>query len=156
MLNNTSTTSRTSQNLDHNIYRQDGPDEAIAIGRYVDGNVVALKPPKTTTAAFRAAVAYAIFRGWEVFPADTEQKKSFLSAEFAPGHKPWGMTNDLRAAAAQLPQCEVADSSAASVFRPDGSTASSTSRPTPWRDTASTDWRHCRSWRPSTASCPTR
>src|SRR5258708_2849600 len=39
------------------------------------------------------------------------------------------------------------DSSAVSVFPPDGSTASSTSRVIPRRDTASTGWRRYSSWK---------
>jgi AAA domain/Bifunctional DNA primase/polymerase, N-terminal/Primase C terminal 2 (PriCT-2) len=59
-------------------------------------NVVRLRP-RNTTPALEAAMGYAIFRGWKVFPARMEDggKWSWLSAEFAPGGENWGMTRDL-------------------------------------------------------------
>ena len=45
----------------------------------------------------RAALHYTQEFGWKLFPARMEDGKKFswLSAEFAPGHENWGMTNDL-------------------------------------------------------------
>jgi hypothetical protein len=42
-----------------------------------------------------AAIAYAKERGWNTFPADCEEKKSYLSAKYAPGGERWGQTKDL-------------------------------------------------------------
>jgi hypothetical protein len=47
--------------------------------------------------ALDAALGYVTRFGWKVFPAriDANGKKySWLSAEFAPGHEPWGMSGD--------------------------------------------------------------
>ena len=95
MTNSTSSTSRTSENWAE-IYAREGTpfEQALAIAGCTGDNIERLKP-KNTTPALEAAMGYAIFRGWEVFPADVAEKKSYLSAEHAPEHKPWGMTKDL-------------------------------------------------------------
>ena len=42
-----------------------------------------------------AAMGYAVApkRGWKVFPADVAEKKSYLSAKYAPEGLDWGMTS---------------------------------------------------------------
>jgi hypothetical protein len=102
MPNNTSPTPRSSKKLNvwETLTREQEVEttkwkRALAIAGYTnkDENVVQLRP-KNTTPALEAAMGYALVYGWDVFPADVEAKKSHLSAEFAPEHKPWGMTND--------------------------------------------------------------
>ena len=39
-------------------------------------------------------MALVLFRRWKVFPAERTEKKSYLSAEYAPGGENWGMTDD--------------------------------------------------------------
>jgi hypothetical protein len=94
MTNITSSTSRTSKNWPE-TYGWEGIafEQVLAIAGCTGEGIERLKP-KNTTPALEAAMGYAIFFNWEVFPADVEEKKSYLSAEYAPGHKPWGMTSD--------------------------------------------------------------
>jgi hypothetical protein len=100
MPNNTSSTSRTTEKLNRwEVFGREQEVEgakwkrALAIAGYTGDNIVQLRP-RNTTPALEAAMGYVLFHGWDVFPADVEEKKSHLSAEFAPEHKPWGMTND--------------------------------------------------------------
>ena len=94
MITNTSPTSRTSKNWAE-AYGREGItwEQALAIAGCTGDNIERLKP-KNTTPVLEAAMGYAIFRGWEVFPAVVAEKKSYLSAEYAPEHKLWGMTSD--------------------------------------------------------------
>ena len=52
-------------------------------------NIVQLRP-QNTTPVLAAAMGYALFHGWKVFPANLEdgEKKSYLSAEYAPDTGP--------------------------------------------------------------------
>jgi hypothetical protein len=82
---------RTTENLTRDD--QDWDETTLAIAGYTGNNIERLRP-KNITPALEAAMGYCVFHNWQTFPCDVEKKKSYLSAEFAPGHKPWGMTND--------------------------------------------------------------
>ena len=94
MITNTSPTSRTSKNWAE-AYGREGItwEQALAIAGYTGNNIERLRP-KNMTPALEAAMGYCVFRGWQAFPSDTTEKKSYLSAKYAPGAEAWGMTND--------------------------------------------------------------